>query len=282
MIPSLALTAALAACFAVALRSLRLSSGALRPFIAAAAAGAGAGLAVVVGGMSFRAIIVTIAVATAIACLFADDEDASLAEGALTGFATGAMSAVAVLLDGSRASFPVLAVLVTAAACGAGWTVFDRRSARVAFTAAIATLLALVSGPLRQVEIRQQFVLPAAIAVIGVLAIALFTLRMRSFRPILLEEAEWGIVEPDLVRHLTSTWRRLFNPSGFDRDMWREVARTAYRLAQRRFRQRSMSAETARVQQIEVVRLRTRLLELQRMRIENARAAEDGEWSVGK
>lgn len=276
MILSLALSAAIAALFALLLRSLRLGEAPWRVPMISVAVGACAGLVVVIFGIALPGIVIVIAAAAVLACLLAHQDDATITEGALSGSTVATVAALAVLIDGSRAAFPLVAATTAGAVAGAAWTLPDRRRFVRFLGSALATAGVVVAAEFfEQAAIDSAVAIPLSISVIALTGLALFGLRMRSLKPILLEEAEWGIVEPDLVRHLVSPWRRLFRPSGFDREMWRELARTAHRLAHRRLRQRRMSAEAARVQQLEVVRLRTRLIDLQRIRLENLRAATE-------
>ena len=260
-----------AAALTTILRALRLSDAPFRPIVMTLGLGAVTGLAIVVTTLGAQPAVAAVGCAAVLAASLLRDDGILRVEGALAGFATASFVAVAVLLDGSAPGMPIVAALITGTVAALAWLAVDHPAGRVLLSAGVIAAAFFTTPLLDALSPDPSLVAPAIAGGIGVVGLAAFAIRLAALRPLLLEEAEWGIVDSDLVRHLTSTWKRMFRPVGFDRQMWREISRTAHRLAERRARQRRMTPETARVQQIEIVRLRTRLLDLRRMQSENSR-----------
>lgn len=246
-------------------RLFRLSRTPAAGVAAAPLAGAAAGFVssvLLVSPVMSRGLVYA---AAAIAVLtIPDSEDSAPLEGALAGSAAGATAVGIMLVERGPVASSALIIVLIAVFAGGLALASSRKAKRVALAALGSPLVLLGGAPPLEASVQLWWIF-ALIGLIALAGIGSETLRLRRMRAPLSEEAAWGILDERLLAHLTSGWRRLFTPAGFNPDLWRELARTSRRLASRRLRQAKMSPEGARVQQLEVVRLRTRLMELQKM-----------------
>lgn len=260
------LAASIAAALLVATAAFRMVRAPLVPATAAAVGGLATGaLLTVFRGLS-PWIYPLAVIAAAIACSWARGHlRERVIEPAITG-AVLCLWAISVMTLEQSASLPSpLLWTLGGAAGGVAWGLIRAPLPRLLLILFTAILWHLAGrSALADSQMTRDLVTPLiVVGALSILGIASELWQLSRLRSTLGEEAAWGILDPQLTERLISPIGRFMTPSGYDRQLWLEMVRISRRLGGRRLKQLGMDPSAARVQQIEVIRLRTRLMELQ-------------------
>lgn len=237
--------------------------------IAAVASGTGAGIFVAL--LRFEFPLALAAAAGFGACAWAHEQLRDRPpDGALVGVAAACCALTSVLFESGSSIAQMPSMWIVAGGLGGlCWSSFReplRRTIAIVLIAAAAIIFDRTGAPAVD-EI--PYAAWTLIGIAGLAPIIAEILQLRRIRTTLSEEAAWSILDPEIVARLVSPMSRFSPAPGFHRDLWVEMVRTSRRLGDRRVAQRRMNEAQARIQQIEVIRLRTRLLELRSIQLES-------------
>lgn len=259
--------AALAAGLLIATAAFRMGRAPLVPATAAAVAGLAVGALLAIGDPLRDWVYPAGVIAAALACSAAREHlREKVVESGLTGAVMASWALSLLTLERSDALPSTVLWMISGAAGGLAWGAIRAPLPRlllVVATAAAAYLAGLL--PLSGLRMASDPAAPVLITsgILALIGVASELWQLSRLRSTIGEEAAWGIVDAQLTERLISPVRRFLPPPQYDRQLWLEMVRTSRRLGERRLRQRQMQPSAARVQQIEIIRLRTRLMELQ-------------------
>lgn len=237
------------------------------PFIA----GAAAGVVIFAADRLVNAhAIVTGAVLTLAAVYVRHIGDESeAAEGMLLGALVGASAAVPLAFSGDDElrKFAECVIAGTIAGYGITFAVFHvaERSKQLVFdalTAGIAIAGTLIPSLLHRAGFSDRRIAVSVAAAIPLLSIATVFAQWREVRAQLAHESALGVLDP---RHVAPTAHPIlrFGRAGWsDPRAHREFVRLANRIALRKRQQRQRTDETARIYQLEIIKLRMQLQQM--------------------
>ncbi|HUP45560.1 MAG TPA: hypothetical protein VM779_08615 [Thermoanaerobaculia bacterium] len=212
-------------------------------------------------------------------------DESEPADGMLLGAVSGAAAAIPlVVLSGNEPlpafSQPVLAGAV--AGFGITWAVLHvadklRQVIWDVVTAAAAIVAAAVPAILARLGAEDRHVAIGAAAVGPLLVMAAMFRQWPQVRAELQHEASLGFIDPADVGRTAHPILRLGRAGWSDRGAHREFVRLAYLIALRKRQLRGRPDETARLYQLEIMKLRMQLQRMTRIEHASARARREGE-----
>lgn len=218
--------------------------------------------------------VVTVGVVMTIAGLYVrlTGEESEATDGMLLGALSGAAAAVPLVVSGERELRAFSECTLAGAVAGFGITfalfhvankvrqlVFD------VVTAAAAVGAAYVPDVLVRFGIPESQVAIGTAALIPLIVIATVFRQWPDIRAELRHEASLGFIDDRDVRPTAHPLLRLARAGWTDRHAHREFVRIANRIALRKRQQRSRPEDTARIYQLEIIKLRMHLQEMTRI-----------------
>lgn len=195
--------------------------------------------------------------------------DADVTEGAFSGAIAGCVAAgVSSALAGQTAQPNVTAWTIAGTLAGVFLysVAVHSRFIRLSLGALAAAVLVALHHPLSYWSAGRSGWAPlTVVSVVALAALVMTVARWPGLREELREEAELGFISPEDAASVTHPIRRLVLSNWNDPDARREFVRTASDIAVRKRRQRHMSQSTARLYQLEILKLRMQLQEMQQV-----------------
>lgn len=193
-------------------------------------------------------------------------------DGMTVGAMTGAAAAIPLVLRGEAELTQLAACLTAGAIAGYGITfglthVRDalKQFAIDAVTAALAVGGAYLPILLVRSRIAERHIAIGAAALVPLLVILTVFKQWPVVRSELRHEAALGVLDDEDVRPTAHPFLRLTRAGWHDAGAHREFVRSATKVALRKRRQRTRAEETARLYQLEVIKLRMQLQEMSRL-----------------
>jgi hypothetical protein len=195
--------------------------------------------------------------------------DADVTEGAFSGAIAGCVAAaVASVLATETAPATVTTWIIAGTMAGVilYCVAVHSRLVRLAVGMLAAAVLLLLHQTLAGWTTGRSGWTPAIVmSIVAVGALVITVARWPGLRAELREEAELGFISREDAASVTHPIRRLRLSNWNDPDARREFVRTASDIAVRKRRQRHMSQATARLYQLEILKLRMQLQEMQQV-----------------
>ena len=225
------------------------------------------------------AIGVVLTIAALYVRLTGDESEPS--DGMLLGGLTGAAASLALIINGDAELRAFSECTLAGAVAGFGITlaVFHvankfRQIVLDIVTAVAAVAVAFVPALLVRAGVAETQVAFATGGLIPVLVMAAAFQQWPDIRAELRHEASLGFMDDDDVRPTANPLLRLGRGGWTDAQAHREFVRVANRIALRKRQQRHRAEETARIYQLEIIKLRMQLQEMTRIdRLARARRA---------
>lgn len=198
-------------------------------------------------------------------------EESEPSEGMLLGAAAGDVAALVVIVFRSGGCRELAACLIAGAVAGFGCTLaalYVGQTVRqfvIDVVTAIVAIGAATLPPLASRFVSEHAVAVAAAAIIPLLVLITMLQQYRDIRAELSHEASLGLVDPADVRNTAHPLLRLGSGGWSDRRAHREFVRLAQRIALRKRQQRHRSEETARLYQLEIIKLRMQMEEMSKI-----------------
>lgn len=220
-------------------------------------------------------VVVAVAMTIAAAVISTRNHDSDVLEALLTGAMIGG-GATLPLLAARRGDLALMAA-ISGPAATAGMHIATPRRPWIRLLAllvsASAAIVAATAGSYLIGEWEPVVMIPLALA-LPPLAAMIFTLArwpvaIRELR----DEATLGFVDATEVASMTHPFRRLRLAVWRDREARRRFVQLATELSVRKNRQRSMSSQRARLHQLEIMKLRMQLKEIESIELSLAAAA---------
>jgi hypothetical protein len=199
-------------------------------------------------------------------------EESEPTDGMLLGALSGATAALPLVIDGEGRPLVVAECVLAGAVAGFGITlaVFHvadkaRQIAVDAATAAAAVGAAFLAPLLLRSGLTERQIAIGAAAAVPLIVVATVFHQYPDIRAELRHEASLGFIDDGDVRATAHPFLRLGRGAWIDKHAHREFVRIANRLALRKRQQRNRSEETARLYQLEILKLRMQLQEMTRI-----------------
>lgn len=216
-----------------------------------------------------RNLLVAVAIVISMWVIRAREVDADFTEGMLIGALAGLIGGTAGLITGKGSAAEVTAFAVAGALGGAAIfaATLRLRRARAAIALVTAIALWLALEPLEHAAGRATNPAAPIIAVVTVAAAAAVATvaRFPALRRELRAEASLGLLSHSDADAVTHPLKRFRQSHWRDREARRAFVRVATEIAVRKRRQRRMDSATARLYQLEVLKLRMELQEIQQV-----------------